>query len=116
MESWFDPVVSYWFKTRSGTETDRRNKKEKSSAFLGSVHLFMSKRVLCLIIVLVGAAGSWPLSGRFGLLKSLASVAKSQDVTVEQVLIRGNRRIPESTIRIWIGTREGDPYNPGQVD
>ncbi|HVF91565.1 MAG TPA: outer membrane protein assembly factor BamA [Blastocatellia bacterium] len=76
----------------------------------------MSKRVLCLIIVLVAAAGSWPLSERFGLLKSLAAVAGSQDVTVEQVLIRGNRRIPESTIRIWIGTREGDPYNPGQVD
>jgi len=37
-------------------------------------------------------------------------------VTVEQVLIRGNRRIPESTVKIWIGTREGDPYNPVQLD
>ncbi len=37
-------------------------------------------------------------------------------MTVEQVLIRGNRRIPESTAKIWIATREGDPYNPAQLD
>jgi outer membrane protein insertion porin family len=36
--------------------------------------------------------------------------------SVEQVLIRGNRRIPESTIRIWITTREGDAYDPSRLD
>jgi len=42
--------------------------------------------------------------------------AAQQEVPVEQVVIRGNRRIPESTIKIWIGTREGDTYNASQVD
>ena len=36
--------------------------------------------------------------------------------SVEQVLIRGSRRIPESTIRIWISTREGDAYDPSRLD
>ena len=35
---------------------------------------------------------------------------------MEQVLIRGQRRIPESTIRIWLSTREGDRYSPAQID
>jgi outer membrane protein insertion porin family len=47
---------------------------------------------------------------------SQAQAGQNQTVTVEQVLIRRNRRIPESTIKIWIGTREGDPYNPQQLD
>jgi outer membrane protein insertion porin family len=69
----------------------------------------MSKRVLWLVIVVAAIVVSWPIS-RFAL------ASRVQNVNVEQVLIRGNRRIPESTIRIWIGTREGDPYNPVQLD
>lgn len=76
----------------------------------------MSKRVFCVIAALVVTVISWPLSGRVALLRPTASASRVQNVTVEQVLIRGNRRIPESTVKIWIGTREGDPYNPVQLD
>ena len=75
----------------------------------------MSKRVLWVVVVFV-AAVSWPISGRFAFLQPLARANRVQNVTVEQVLIRGNRRIPESTIKIWIGTREGDPYSPAQIE
>jgi outer membrane protein insertion porin family len=47
---------------------------------------------------------------------SVVYASQTQNVAVEQVLIRGNRRIPESTIKIWIGTREGDPYSPVTLD
>jgi outer membrane protein insertion porin family len=76
----------------------------------------MSKRVLWVIAALVAAVVGWPISGRVALLQPLALASRVQNVTVEQVLIRGNRRIPESTVKIWIGTREGDPYNPVQLD
>jgi outer membrane protein insertion porin family len=56
-----------------------------------------------------------PTSGRVALTEAAALASKAQE-TVEQVLVRGNRRIPESTIKIWIGTREGDTYNPTQLD
>jgi outer membrane protein insertion porin family len=75
----------------------------------------MSKRVLWVVAALVAALIGWPLSGR-ATLQPLALASRVQNVVVEQVLVRGNRRIPESTIRIWIGTREGDPYNPVQLD
>src|SRR5712692_2564392 len=75
----------------------------------------MSKRVLWVVVVFV-AAVSWPISGRLAFLQPLARANRAQNVTVEQVLIRGNRRIPESTIKIWIGTREGDPYSPAQIE
>jgi outer membrane protein insertion porin family len=75
----------------------------------------MSKRVLWAVVIFV-AAVSWPISGRFAFLQPLARANRAQNVTVEQVLIRGNRRIPESTIKIWIGTREGDPYSPAQIE
>ena len=76
----------------------------------------MSKRFFCVVAVLVAAIVSFLLSGRIPHLQSIVHAARVQNVTVEQVLIRGNRRIPESTVKIWIGTREGDPYNPGQLD
>ena len=75
----------------------------------------MSKRVVWVVAALV-AAISWPISGRVALLQPFALASRVQNVTVEQVLIRGNRRIPESTIKIWIGTREGDQYTPIQLD
>jgi outer membrane protein insertion porin family len=74
----------------------------------------MTKRVLCLLAVLVAAVGIWPGKGYLAMLEPPAN--PSQNVPVEQVSIRGNRRIPESTVKIWIGTREGDPYNPAQLD
>ena len=74
----------------------------------------MSKRVLCVVSALVATGFGWYLSGR--ILERRVHANPVQNVTVEQVLIRGNRRIPESTIKIWIGTREGDPYNPGVLD
>ena len=57
---------------------------------------------------------AWPTNVR--LLRSLTQASQQQTVLVEQVVIRQNRRIPESTMKIWIGTREGDPYNPVQLD
>lgn len=76
----------------------------------------MSKRVFWAIAALVVTVVSWPISGRVAFFQPLVSASRNQNVTVEQVLIRGNRRIPESTVKIWIGTREGDPYNPVQLD
>ena len=76
----------------------------------------MSKRVFWVIAALVATVVGWPISGRLALIQPLALANRVQNVTVEQVLIRGNRRIPESTVKIWIGTREGDPYNPVQLD
>jgi outer membrane protein insertion porin family len=37
-------------------------------------------------------------------------------VQVEQVLIQGNRRFPRETILYYIQTREGDIYNPAQLE
>ncbi|MEK6411033.1 MAG: outer membrane protein assembly factor BamA [Acidobacteriota bacterium] len=76
----------------------------------------MSNRVFRAIAALVVTVLSWPISGRVAFFQPLVSASRNQNVTVEQVLIRGNRRIPESTVKIWIGTREGDPYNPVQLD
>ncbi len=59
-------------------------------------------------------------------LRVLASLRETfQDATkgertdsqlIERVLIRGNRRIPASTIRSWINARKGDPYSPELLD
>ncbi|MCI0485254.1 MAG: outer membrane protein assembly factor BamA [Blastocatellia bacterium] len=76
----------------------------------------MSKRVLCLIVLIIAIIGIWPFVGRFISSDPLAFVGQSQNPVVEQVLIRGSRRIPESTVKIWIGTREGDAYNPVQIN
>ena len=35
---------------------------------------------------------------------------------VQDVLIRGNRRIPEDTIRFYIQTRQGDVYDAGRIE
>ncbi len=75
----------------------------------------MSKRILLLIIGLILLAGILPVSEKIKTFFPTAQ-AQTQEVLVEQVNITRNRRIPESTIRIWIGTREGDNYNPAQLD
>lgn len=41
---------------------------------------------------------------------------RTESQLIERVLIRGNRRIPASTIKSWIGTRKGDSYRPEQLD
>lgn len=76
----------------------------------------MSKRILCLIVSIVAAVGSFPFNSLPSSIWPVVHAARPQDVIVEQVNIRGIRRIPESTAKIWIGTREGDPYNPAQID
>lgn len=35
---------------------------------------------------------------------------------IERVIIRGNRRIPASTIKSWIATRKGDSYRAERLD
>jgi outer membrane protein insertion porin family len=40
----------------------------------------------------------------------------TESLLVEDVIIRGNRRIPAETIASWIGARKGDSYSPEQVD
>jgi outer membrane protein insertion porin family len=87
----------------------------------------MSKRGLVLSFALLVLALALPLSavpldgfGGNGIFMHLLSrhvlAGRAQEAPVEDVLIRGNRRIPESTIKIWISTRQGDPYNPTQID
>src|SRR4030095_7114577 len=76
----------------------------------------MSKRVFWVIAALVATVVGWPTIQRLAFVQPLAIANRVQNVAVEQVLIRGNRRIPESTVKIWIGTREGDPYSPVQLD
>ncbi|SRR6266404_305139 len=41
---------------------------------------------------------------------------RAESQLIERVLIRGNRRIPPSTIKSWIGARKGDSYSPEQLD
>src|SRR5215510_9957698 len=75
----------------------------------------MSKRILGLTAGLFVVIAGWSLTKTITSLPSIAH-AQSQDVIVEQVNITRNRRIPESTMKIWISTREGDVYNPAQLD
>jgi outer membrane protein insertion porin family len=63
------------------------------------------------------------LSPVFGSLSkvyaSAAATQASQDPNegkvVETVEFQGNRRIPDDSIRLWVQTREGDPYSPDQI-
>src|SRR6266496_2614322 len=76
----------------------------------------MFKQLGSLLLVLWLFAGIVPFHMAFGQPLFAYMRAQAQSVPVEQVQIHGARRIPESTIKIWIGTREGDPYNPAQLD
>ena len=51
--------------------------------------------------------GIWFLLG-FLMFSSLASSQQTQATTIERIDIRGNRRIPEDTIRFYIQSRIGD--------
>jgi outer membrane protein insertion porin family len=41
---------------------------------------------------------------------------RTESQLIERVIMRGNSRIPASTIKSWIGTRKGDSYSPEQLD
>src|SRR5215472_13818103 len=79
------------------------------------------KRIVYFAVILIGAAACWPLGHHTDAILSLFGPSVTagnaqQEVLVEQVLIRGNRRIPETTVKIWLSTREGDVYNPAILD
>jgi outer membrane protein insertion porin family len=44
-----------------------------------------------------------------------ALAQQSQSPTIEKIYIRGNRRVPEDTIRFYIQSREGDPYSEARL-
>ena len=47
----------------------------------------------------------------FLLLGSAGYAQQRAGATIEQILIRGNRRIPEDTIRFYIQSRVGEPFD-----
>ena len=51
------------------------------------------------------------------LVSGIAAFAQSTNApTIERIDIRGNRRIPEETIRFYIQTRPGEPYDAGRLE
>src|SRR5688500_7007057 len=51
------------------------------------------------------------------LLMSLPAQAQQPEkTTIQSIEIRGNRRIPEDTIRFYIQSHPGDPYDPGRLE
>src|SRR5215469_6902005 len=80
----------------------------------------MRKQALLILILVVAAVGALPLGHHWvvsgGSVPAGSALNQSQEVPVEAVHITGNRRIPESTVKIWITTREGEPYNPATLD
>nr|BAL54160.1 surface antigen [uncultured Acidobacteriota bacterium] len=61
--------------------------------------------------VVITVLAAWSL-----VLASGPSLLARSQVTVEDVLIRGNRRLTADSIRYYIQTRRGDPYNPAQIE
>lgn len=49
-------------------------------------------------------------------LGSAAAAQQRSETTIERVEIRGNRRIPEETIRFYIQARPGEPYNEASLE
>jgi outer membrane protein insertion porin family len=62
-------------------------------------------------IVLLGLLAGTALSAQ-----EAKSGERTESQLVEELDIRGQRRIPTSTIKSWIGTRKGDSYSPEQLD
>jgi outer membrane protein insertion porin family len=50
------------------------------------------------------------------LLATQAFPQSHDDAKVNQVTLRGNRRIDEKTIKSWISSRKGDTYNTAKLD
>jgi outer membrane protein insertion porin family len=61
-----------------------------------------------------GRLGIWILG--FLLLGSVAVAQQPSKATIEQVIIRGNRRIPEDTIRFYIQSHPGEPYDEARLE
>jgi outer membrane protein insertion porin family len=49
------------------------------------------------------------------LLLACATAAGAQDRLVEAVVFTGTHRIPDDSMRLWVQTREGDPFSREQV-
>jgi outer membrane protein insertion porin family len=52
----------------------------------------------------------------FLLIDSAAFAQESAGPTIERIDIRGNRRIPEETIRFYIQSRPGEPYSEARLE
>src|SRR5688572_22068806 len=49
-------------------------------------------------------------------LMPLAAAQETQRATIERVDVRGNRRIPEDTIRFYIQSRQSDVFDPARLE
>jgi outer membrane protein insertion porin family len=49
-------------------------------------------------------------------LSTAASAQQAERPTIERIDIRGNRRIPEDTIRFYIQSRPGEPYDEARLE
>ena len=52
----------------------------------------------------------------FFLMSLPAQAQQPERPTVQSIDVRGNRRIPEDTIRFYIQSHPGDPYDPGRLE
>jgi outer membrane protein assembly factor BamA len=85
-----------------------------SQVSLGTAHLFFGKQ---------HAGGTMPKLEKFGICFFLgflclafeAVAQQPQAPTIERIDIRGNRRVPEDTVRFYIQSRQGDTYNEGRL-
>ena len=59
--------------------------------------------------------GIWILWG-FLMLGPMILAQEAQRPTIERIDIRGNRRIQEDTIRFYIQSRQGEPYDAGRLE
>jgi outer membrane protein assembly factor BamA len=62
------------------------------------------------------SARDWKSWCMFGFLSRRASIGGAQEVPVEDGMITGNRRVPESTIQGWISIRTGDTFDAAKLD
>ena len=74
--------------------------------------MFNNKRAFVFCSALIFAAGNG--IGAFGSFARLRPPATTQQV-VDDVMITGNRRIPESDIQAVISVRKGDAYDPAAL-
>ncbi len=61
-------------------------------------------------------SGLWYLLGTILLSPGVICAQQSQRPNVERVDIRGNRRVPEDTIRFYIQSRPGETYDEGRLE
>lgn len=78
----------------------------------------MKQRVLAAgIALLLAMAAFVPYTPAFSTVLAATNPAQGTDEEklVETVEFTGNRRIPDDSMRVWVQTREGDPYSPAQI-